>query len=356
MAGLGALTISASAILVVLAGASPAGTAFYRSALALPVLLLIAVIEQRRLGRRTLAQRLKAGLAGVFLAGDLILWTHAIRDLGAGVATVLGNLQVFFVIGIAWLLWRERPGRIAMLTLPVIMAGVILVSGLLGHPAAGRHPLAGIAYGIGTSVCYAGFLLLLRRSSGDSRHIAGAVADSSVGAAPAARGLGRAGGGGGRDPAGAGLGWLALLSFSSQTIGWLLITYSLPRLPAVASSLMLLLQPGVSLLLAAIILGESTTWLQLTGAALTCAGALMASLAASRAPTTAVAATIATAPESGPPAAQLATAPTGPPRPAAARRNLVRPAANPVRATALAPLPRRPGPEPGETGSGRPAG
>lgn len=47
---------------------------------------------------------------------------------------------------------------------------------------------------------------------------------------------------------------------------------------------MLLLQPGASLILAAIILGESTTWLQLTGAALTCGGALIASMAASRAP------------------------------------------------------------------------
>src|SRR5216683_2242656 len=55
MAGLGAATISPSAVLVTLsreAGASAVGTAFYRCALALPVLIALAVAEQRRYGPR----------------------------------------------------------------------------------------------------------------------------------------------------------------------------------------------------------------------------------------------------------------------------------------------------------------
>ncbi|MGO8729198.1 MAG: EamA family transporter [Streptosporangiaceae bacterium] len=50
-------------------------------------------------------------LAGLFLAVDLVLWNHAIADVGAGIATVLGNLQVLFVALIAWALLRERPDR-----------------------------------------------------------------------------------------------------------------------------------------------------------------------------------------------------------------------------------------------------
>ncbi len=285
LAGLGAATISSSAVLVVLSGAAPSGTAFYRSVIALPLLAGLAVVEQRRHGRRLLAQRLRAALAGVFLAVDLILWTHAIADVGAGVATVLGNLQVLFVAGIAWLLWHERPTRAIAFALPVVMLGVVLVSGLIGHPAtSGLHPLAGIWYGIGTSMAYAGFLLILRRSSAGSPHAAGPVADATAGAAIASLAFGLAFGGLGLHPLWPAIGWLALLALLSQTLGWLLITSSLPRLPAAVSSLMLLLQPAASLGLAALILGQRPTLLQIGGAVLTCGGALAASMAATRAP------------------------------------------------------------------------
>jgi drug/metabolite transporter (DMT)-like permease len=282
LAGLGAAVISSSAVLVVLSRASPVSTAFYRSALALPALVILAVLEQRRLGRRPLGQRIRAGGAGVFLAIDLILWTHSIIDVGAGVATVLGNLQVLFVAGIAWLVWRERPGRSVALALPVVMLGVVLVSGLIGGHASGQHPLAGVLYGVGTSVAYAGFLLMLRGSSGDSAHVAGPVADATGGTALVSLAVGLLSGGLTLHPLWPGIGWLALLALLSQTAGWLLITSSLPRLPAVVSSLMLLLQPAASLALAAAILGQRPAALQILGAALTCVGAVAASLGATR--------------------------------------------------------------------------
>jgi drug/metabolite transporter (DMT)-like permease len=286
LAALGAAAISSSAVLVTLSGAGAVSTAFYRSALALPVLGALAVAERRRYGRRPLAQRLKAGLAGLFLAVDLILWTHAIYDVGAGVATVLGNLQVLLVAGLAWLIWRERPGRAVLVALPVVMGGVVLVSGLVGWHAAGLHPLAGIGYGLGTSVAYAGFLMILRSSSGGTPHVAGPVADASAATAIASGAFGLAFGGLGLHPLWPAIGWLAVLALASQTLGWLLITSSLARLPAVISSLMLLLQPAASLVLAALILGQRPTLLQLLGAALTCGGALAASLQASREPAT----------------------------------------------------------------------
>jgi drug/metabolite transporter (DMT)-like permease len=286
LAGLGAAAISSSAVLITLSAASAVGTAFYRSALALPVLGVLAAAERRRYGKRSLAQRLQAGLAGLFLAVDLILWTHAIFAVGAGVATVLGNLQVLLVAGIAWLIWRERPGRPVLVALPVVMLGVVLVSGLVGGHATGVHPLAGIGYGIGTSVAYAGFLMTLRGSSGGSPHVAGPVADATAGTTIAAGVYGLAFGGLGLHPLWPAIGWLAMLALISQTLGWLMITSSLPRLPAVVSSLMLLLQPAASLVLAALILGQHPTLLQLAGAALTCCGALAASLAATRQPAT----------------------------------------------------------------------
>jgi len=283
MAGLGAATISCSAVFVALSGASAVSTAFYRTAIALPLLIVLAVFEQRRLGPRPLAQRMTAALAGTFLAVDLILWAHAIADVGAGVATVLGNLQVLFVAGLAWLLWRERPSRAVLLALPVVMVGVVLVSGLIGSHSTGQHPLAGICFGLGTSVAYAGYLLILRRSSAASVHVAGPVADATAGSAVAALAFGLVFGGLELHPLWPAIGWLTALALISQTAGWLLITSSLPKLPAAVASLMLLLQPAASLALAAVILGQQPTLLQIAGAILTCGGALVASLSSTRA-------------------------------------------------------------------------
>ncbi|HVB42964.1 MAG TPA: DMT family transporter [Streptosporangiaceae bacterium] len=284
LAGLGAATISSSAVLIALSAASAVSTAFYRSLLALPVLIILAALEQRRRGPRPLAQRLRAVTAGVFLAVDLILWAHAITDVGAGVATVLGNLQVLFVAGIAWLFWRERPNRAVAMALPVVMLGVVLVSGLVGRTTAGHHPLAGVGYGIGTSIAYAGFLLILRRSSSGMAHVAGPVADATAGLAFASLAFGLVFGGLALHPIWPAVGWLALLALLSQTAGWLLITSSLPRLPAAVSSLLLLLQPAAALGLAAVILGQRPTLPQILGAVLTCGGALGASLAATATP------------------------------------------------------------------------
>src|SRR5258708_5863182 len=284
MAGLGAATISCSAVFVALSRASAVSTGFYRTAIALPLLIVLAVFEQRRLGPRTLAQRLAAVLAGAFLAVDLILWAHAITDVGAGVATVLGNLQVLFVAGLAWVLWRERPSRAVLVALPVVMFGVVLVSGLIGSHATGQHPLAGIGYGVGTSVAYAGYLLILRRSSAPSAHVAGPVADATAASAVAALAFGLVAGGLELHPLWPAIGWLTALALISQTAGWLLIASSLTRLPAAVSSLMLLLQPAASLALAAVILGQQPTLLQIAGAILTCGGALPADHSVARAP------------------------------------------------------------------------
>jgi drug/metabolite transporter (DMT)-like permease len=274
MATLGAACISSSAILVTLAGVSATTTAFFRCALALPVLVPLAVLEQRRLGPRPRASRVYAMLAGVFLAVDLVLWNHAISDVGAGVATVLGNLQVLFVGVFAWLVMRERPDRRFLVTLPVVLAGVVLVSGMLGGHAVGLRPMAGIGFGVATSAAYACFLLILRTTAGRAPHVAGQLADATVGATVGAIVLGLIVGGLQLDIPWPSFGWLLILALLSQTVGWLLITSALPQLPAAISSLLLLLQPAAAMVLADVVLGERPTLIQVGGALLVCLGVL----------------------------------------------------------------------------------
>jgi drug/metabolite transporter (DMT)-like permease len=280
---LGATCISASGILIKLAGTGPATTAFYRCLLALPVLVPLLVVEQRRRGPRPRGAHLGALAAGVFLAIDFVLWNHAIDALGAGIATVVGNLQVLFVALAAWLLFGERPQRRFLLALPVVMVGVVLVSGLVGTVTAGLHPLAGIEYGMGTSIAYACFLLVLRRVSARTPHVAGPLAEATAGAMVSAAIIGLLFGGLPLDIGWPAFGWLLMLAMSSQTVGWLLITASLPRLPAAITSMLLLLQPAAAMLLAAIVLGERPSLAQLAGAAAVCAGVVLASRSAATA-------------------------------------------------------------------------
>jgi len=282
LAGLGAASISASGVLIKLADTGPATAAFYRCLLALPVLIALAVLEQRKRGPRPAAARRGAFVAGLCLAVDLVLWNHAIADVGAGVATVLGNLQVLFVAFAAWALFGERPERRFLIFLPVVMAGVVLVSGMVGGDGGGTHPLAGIEYGLGTSVAYAVFLLILRRSSASTPHAAGPLAEVTAGAALGALVLGLVFGGLQLRIGWPSFGWLLLLALLSQTLGWLIITSSLPRLSAAIASLILLLQPAAAMLLAYLVLSERPTLIQIAGAVVVCTGVLAISLTTSQ--------------------------------------------------------------------------
>ncbi|HEU4978454.1 MAG TPA: DMT family transporter [Solirubrobacteraceae bacterium] len=263
----GALTIAFSSILVRVSHASPSTAAIFRCAYALPLLAVLAWREDRRHGPRPARERLVAAAAGVLFAADLICWHHSIADVGAGLSTVLGNLQVAFVPLVAWALLDEHPGARVLAALPVVLGGVVLISGALEHGAYGRHPAQGTLYGVATGVTYAAFILVMRRAGADVRRTGGALFDMTAVATVAALLAGLAIGDAHLVPSWPGHAWLATLALSSQVLGWMLITTSLPRLPAAMTSLLLTVQPVGSVVLGALLLGEAPTALQLLGAA-----------------------------------------------------------------------------------------
>jgi drug/metabolite transporter (DMT)-like permease len=263
----GALTIAFSSILVRVSHASPSTAAIFRCAYALPVLALLAWREERRFGPRGARERGYAALAGIFFAADLICWHHAIGDVGAGLATVLGNLQVAFVPLVAWALLDEHPSFRVLATLPVVLVGVLLISGALERGAYGRSPGQGVVFGVLTGLTYAGFILLLRRAGADLRRPAGPLFDATAVSAVACLGAGLVIGDAHLVPTWPGHAWLATLALTSQVLGWMLISTSLPRLPAALTSLLLTIQPVGSVFLGAALLGESPSLLQLAGVA-----------------------------------------------------------------------------------------
>jgi drug/metabolite transporter (DMT)-like permease len=268
----GALTIAFSAILVHQADVHPATAALYRCAYAVPVLGLLAWREQRRYGPRAAGQQRLALVAGLFFSADLIFWHQAIADVGAGLATVLGNLQVVIVPFAAWAVLAEAPGRRILAALPLTMAGVVLISGALEDGAYGAHPARGVLFGALTGIAYAGFLLILRHGNEDLRRPAGPLFDATWVAAVASLVVALALGADDLVPAWPSAAWLLTLALSSQVLGWLLISVSLPRLPAALTSMILTIQPVGSVVLGIVLLGEDPSALQLLGAACILAG------------------------------------------------------------------------------------
>ena len=280
---LGAVAIAFSSILVRLSHASPSTAAIFRCLFALPILGLLAWLEDRRFGPRPWSERRVVVAAGGFLAVDLILWHNSIEDVGAGLATVLANIQVILVPLVAWAVLAEKPGRRMLAALPIALIGVVLISGVLQHGAYGRAPGRGAVFGLAAGVAYVGFLLCLRRGGADLRRVAGPLFDATATAAVVAIIAGLVVGDADLTPGWPGVGWLIVLALTSQVLGWLLITTSLPRLPAAMTSLVLTVQPVGTVALAALILGESPSGLQLVGVVVILAAMMVATRPMSRA-------------------------------------------------------------------------
>lgn len=269
---LGASCIAFSGIFYRYAEVPPSTATFFRCLYGLPLLALVAWLEWRRYGALPAARVRLALVAGVFFAGDLTFWHHAIGQVGAGLSTVLGNLQVLVVGIVAWLLFGERPSRAVVVSLPIVLIGVVLISGLVGGGAYGANPPLGVAFGLLTALCYAGYLLVIRRSGRDVRRPVTPVAISTLATALCALFIGAPLGELRLEPTWPSHGWLALYGVTSQFLGYVLISMSLPRLPAILTSIILLVQPVMSVVLAMILLGEAPSALQLLGVVLVVGG------------------------------------------------------------------------------------
>ena len=173
---LGAVCIAFSGILYRWAEVTPSTGTVFRALFGLPLLGFVAWLEHRRYGGLPARTIRLSAIAGIFFAGDLTFWHHAIGAVGAGLATVLGNLSVLVVGVVAWLAFGERPSRSTFLALPLVLAGVVLISGVIGGGSYGANPGLGVVLGIATAFCYGGYLLLIRRGGHDLRRPAGPVA------------------------------------------------------------------------------------------------------------------------------------------------------------------------------------
>lgn len=281
----GVVFIGLSPIWVALADVSAATATFFRALYALPALAIVWLVR-REGDHRSGKVRLLAFASGFLLALDLTVWHQSIFYIGAGLSTILGNTQVLFVGLLAWILHRERPTKVAAQMIPIVLLGVACISGLGQESAFGTRPVAGTVLGLLSGLLYALFLVAFRASNRALVRPAGPLLDATAGAAVSTLVAGNVDPGFSLAPTWPGHVYLVALALGSQVAGWLLISYALPRLAALETSLLLLLQPMISLLLGALILGERIAWVQGLGIVLVISGVTYASIrgAARRAP------------------------------------------------------------------------
>ncbi|MCZ7653448.1 MAG: DMT family transporter [Rhodocyclaceae bacterium] len=270
----GALGIAFAPIFVRWSEVGPVATAFWRMALALPLLALWASCNAAPRGapaRHTgIAMAL---LAGLFFAADLAVWHWSIRLTSVANATFLANLAPVAVTLGAWVLLKERAKPVFFVGMALALTGAaLLVQANVGGTG---DALLGDALGILTAFFYAGYQLCVKRLRG-AQPTARIMLVS--GAACAAVLLPLALASGETVLPTTATGWLVVLAPAvvCQFGGQSLITYAVAHLPASFASVSLLVQPVAAAALAWLLFGETLAALQWLGAAAVLAGIWLA--------------------------------------------------------------------------------
>ena len=124
------------------------------------------------------------GASSVFFALDLWFWHRSINYVGPGLATLLANFQVFFMMLAGLLLLHQRPRPAQIIAVPLALFGLALIVGLDWRSLPEEYRL-GVVFGLLTAVAYAGYMLTMRevRSKSAYRLPTREVAIISIGSA-----------------------------------------------------------------------------------------------------------------------------------------------------------------------------
>lgn len=274
---LGAVLIGLAPIFVRLSETGYTATAFWRTALSLP---LLALFLRRRPGPMTAAVP-RTGLrwlllAGLFFGGDLSVWHQSIRYTSVANATLMANIAPVFVTLAAFVFFGERfrRGFIAGLALALIGA-TVLVSGSL---RVGPETVFGDLCGLLAAVFYAGYLLLVSRARSHAHSPFGAgelMFWTTLASAALLLPVTLLSGEPLWPQSTRGWAVLAGLALLSHCAGQGLIAYALAHLPAAFSAVGLLVQPLAAAVFAWALLAEPLGARQAAGAAIVLAGILI---------------------------------------------------------------------------------
>lgn len=265
----GGCAIGFAPILVRLAETGPVASAFWRTALAAPLLVVWA---SRRRGTPAHAPTPHRAMlsAGLFFAADLGVWHWSLMWTSVANSTLLANLAPIFVTLAGWLFWRRSVTRGFVAAMVVAMLGMFVLVG--PNFAAGGTPLAGDVLAALTAALYAGYLLSIKaaRDAGASTATVMAWSTAISAAVLLIAAL--------LSPQPflpqSAQGWSVLIGLAlvTQILGQGLIAYAFAKLSASLSSVSLLIQPVVAAIVAWPLFGEAIGPMQFLGGAIVLIG------------------------------------------------------------------------------------
>ena len=247
--------------LVRLAEVGPVAAGFWRLALALPFLWVLA----RGLGQPVHWPRggliVLIAFAAFFFAADLAAWHTGIHMTKLGNATLFGNISSFAFA--AWGLWlaRRLPSPVQASALLLAAIGAALLMGSSAELSA-RH-LRGDLLAMTAGLLYTGYLIAVERGRSDLAPLPLLFLASAFGAAmllPFSLALGEQVMPSDWTP-------VLLLALGSQVLGQGLLVYAIGSVPPLVVGLALLTQPAISALIGWFAYRESLSTLDWLGAA-----------------------------------------------------------------------------------------
>ena len=256
--------------LVRLADTGPVAAGFWRLALALPFLWMLARAAGQSVHWPGRKLGLAIALAAFFFAADLAAWHAGIRLTKLGNATLFANFASFAFAAYGLWMARKWPSHMQAVALTLAAAGCgALMAGSAELSA--RH-VRGDLLALAAGLLYTGYLIIVERARGRLKPLPLLFLASLFGALmllPLSIGLGE------RVMPG---NWLPLivLAFTSQIVGQGLLVYALGHVPPLIVGLALLTQPAISAFIGWVAYGETLTPLDWTGALLATAGQFIA--------------------------------------------------------------------------------
>ncbi|RJF97548.1 DMT family transporter [Noviherbaspirillum saxi] len=267
---IGGMAIGFAGIFMRLSDVNPIASAFWRMALAAPLLWAwaFAVRKQDAAANKRTDFARSLVLAGIYFAADMGLWHLSLHYTTVANATLLSNFAPIFIALWMWIAYKARFARIFIVGMLFALVGAIM---LVGPNASGveqsGNKLMGDALGLASAIFYAAYQLVVKDARSDystARLMAWSTTITGLALLPFALAAP-----GDFIPAQL-VGWLPLLALAviAQIGGQTVIAYALAHLPASLSSVSLLIQPLTAAIAAWLIFQEAIGPVQMAGGAL----------------------------------------------------------------------------------------
>lgn len=266
---LGSMIISFSPIFARITDVPPSVKGVYRMLFAGIYILGYAILTRRRITPPKSVIVLMV-LCGTWIGFDISFWHQSIQRVGPGLATVLGNCQVFLLIAIGIVIYKEQVRKQFYLSIPIAALGLFL---LVGHKwgALTLTYKIGVAQGLATALFYALYTMTLKKTMApkdrlDSFTNLGWVSIfSAISLSLVALYLGESF----RIPDMRNFEYLICYALVCQVLGWALISRGLSEINLSTAGFLILLQPGLAFIWDVLFFHRPTPMIEVLGVVIT---------------------------------------------------------------------------------------